>query len=88
MNVTRFAKRVLYTQISELLGQKFQSYKCNDGKLLLPKFKAVSQTQGELHILKVKKLDKCIRPLFTNPVTYNIIITYKIPNLEVRTIAI
>ena len=29
----------------------------------------VAQLQAELHLLKVKKLDACIRPLFANPVT-------------------
>ena len=33
-------------------------------------FKAVSQLQAELHLLKVENLDACIRPLFVNPVTY------------------
>ena len=33
-------------------------------------FKAVAQLQAELHLLKVEKLDVCIRTLFTNPVTY------------------
>ena len=33
-------------------------------------FKAVVQLQAELHLLKVEKLDACIRPLFANPVTY------------------
>ena len=49
--------------VSELLGQNFQSYKCNDRTVLLPNFKAVSQTQVELHSLKVEKLDACIRPI-------------------------
>ena len=39
----------------------------------LQNFKAVPQLQAELHLLKVEKLDACIRPLFANPVTYNII---------------
>ena len=30
---------------------------------------AVGPTEAELHILKVEKLDACIRPLFTNSVT-------------------
>ena len=30
----------------------------------------LSQPQAELHLLKVDKLDVCIIPLFTNPVTY------------------
>ena len=34
-----------------------------------PNFKAVGPTEAELHILKVKKLDACIRPLFANSVT-------------------
>ena len=33
-------------------------------------FKAVDQTQAELHSLKVEKLDVCVRPLFSNSVTY------------------
>ena len=49
--------------ISELLDQTFQSYKCNDRTVLLPNFKAVGQTQSELHSLKFEKLDACIRPL-------------------------
>ena len=35
-----------------------------------PCFKAVGPTEAELHILKVEKLDACIRPLFANSVTY------------------
>ena len=38
-------------------------------KVLSPNFGAVAQLQAELHLLKVEKLDACIRPLFTNPVT-------------------
>ena len=38
---------------------------------LLPNFRAVDQTQVELHILKGEKYDECIRPFFTNPVTYS-----------------
>ena len=34
-----------------------------------PNFQAVDPTEAELHILKVEKLDACIRPLFTNSVT-------------------
>ena len=34
----------------------FQSCKCNDRKVLLLKFKAVGQTQAELHIFKVQKV--------------------------------
>ena len=37
---------------------------------MLPNFKAVGPIEAELHILKVEKLDACIRPLFTNSVTY------------------
>ena len=74
-------KRVLYMHsilwlwrgitsfISELSGQTFQSYKSNDRMVLLPNFKAVGQTQTELHSLKVEKLDACIRPIFANLVT-------------------
>ena len=29
---------------------------------MLPNFKAVGPTEAELHILKVDKLDACIRP--------------------------
>ena len=54
--------------ISELLGRNFQSYKCNDRTVLLPNFKAVGQTQAELHSLKVEKLNECTRPLFANSV--------------------
>ena len=81
-HVNKFAKRVLYTDlilwlwssitsfISDLLGQNIQSYKCNDRTVLLPNFKAVGQTQSELHSLKVENLDACIRPLFANSITY------------------
>ena len=37
---------------------------------MLPNFKAVGTIEAEIHILKVKKLDACIRPLFANLVTY------------------
>ena len=30
----------------------------------------ISKLQAELHLLKVEKLDACIRPLFANLVTY------------------
>ena len=56
--------------ISKLLGWKFQCCKCNDRTVLLLNFKAVDQTQAELHSLKVEKLDVYARPLFTNSVTY------------------
>ena len=56
--------------ISKLSGKNVQSYKYNDRMVLLPNFKAVCPTQTELHSLKVKKLDVCIRPFFANPVTY------------------
>ena len=36
----------------------------------IPSFKAVGLLEAELHILKVEKLDVCIRPLFANSVTY------------------
>ena len=39
--------------------QNFQSYKSNDRRVMLPNFKAVGQTQAELHSLKVEKLDEC-----------------------------
>ena len=54
----------------QAIRPKFQSYKCNDGKVLLPNFKAEGQTQAELHVLKFEKLDACIRSLFANSVTY------------------
>ena len=37
---------------------------------MLPNFKAVRPIEAELHILKVEKLDACIRPLFANSITY------------------
>ena len=37
---------------------------------MLPNLKAVGLIEAELHILKFKKLDTCIRPLFANSVTY------------------
>ena len=37
---------------------------------MLLNYKAVGPIEGELYILKVEKLDACIRPLFTNSVTY------------------
>ena len=61
--------------ISELLGQKFQSYKYNDRTDVLPNFKAVGQTHTELHSLKVEILDVCIRFLFTNLVTHTLLTT-------------
>ena len=33
-------------------------------------FEAVAQLQAELHLLKIERLDACIRPLFANPITY------------------
>ena len=39
---------------------------------MLPNFKAVGSTEAELHLLKVEKLDACIRPLFANSVTYHV----------------
>ena len=81
-------KGVLYTRlifqlwrgitslVSKLLGWNFLSYKYNNRKVLLPIFKAVSSIQAELYILKVEKLDACIRPLFTNPVTYTYVCMY------------
>ena len=38
---------------------------------MLPNFRAYNQTQVELHILKGEKCDECIRPFFTNSVTYS-----------------
>ena len=71
IHASNFVSLKIYNLIlSELLGQIFQSYTCNDRTVLLPNFKAVGQTQAELHSLKVEKLDACIRPLFTNLVTY------------------
>ena len=49
--------------VSELLGRTFYRCKCNDRTVLLPNFKAVGQTQAELHSLKVEKLYVYIRPL-------------------------
>ena len=40
------------------------------GKFCYQNFKAVGPIQAELHILKVEKLDACIRPLFANLVTF------------------
>ena len=56
--------------LSELLGQNFKSYKCNDRTVLLLHFKALGQTQAELQIPKFEKVDACIRSLFANLVTY------------------
>ena len=68
------AKRVLYTHliwrlrrgitsfVRKLLRQNSPPYKYNNKKALLLNFKAVRQTQVELHILKVKS-HACIRPL-------------------------
>ena len=39
-------------------------------KILLPNVKAVDPIEAELHILKVEKLDACIRPPFANSATY------------------
>ena len=52
-----------------LLHYKFHPHSLNDRKVWLQNFKAVAQLQAELHLLKVEKLDVCIRPLFANPVT-------------------
>ena len=41
----------------------------NDRKVLLPNLQAVDQAQAELHILNVKKLDPCVKLLFTNLIT-------------------
>ena len=38
--------------------------------MLSQNFKVVAQLQAELHLLKIEKLDACIRPLFANSVTY------------------
>ena len=47
----------------------FLSYTLSDRKVLQPNFKAVDQVWAELHILKVEKLDACIRLLFANLLT-------------------
>ena len=39
-------------------------------------FKAVSQLQAELHLLKVEKLDECIRPLFANNVLHGLFLSH------------
>ena len=62
--------RGITSLVSKLLGWNVLSYKYNDRKVLLRTFKAVDPIQAELHILKIKKLDACIRPLFANLVTY------------------
>ena len=49
---------------------KFSVLLVHDRKVLLPSFKAVGPAEAELHILKVEKLDACIRPLFANSVTF------------------
>ena len=41
------------------------------GNTLHKNFRAVAQSQAELHPCKLEKLDVSTRPLFTNPVTYN-----------------
>ena len=49
--------------LSKLLGQNFQSYRCNDRKVLLPNFKTVDQAQAdELHTLQVEKLEHVSDP--------------------------
>ena len=45
----------------------------DDSTVLLLNFKAVGETQAELHSLKVEKLDACIRPLFANLVAYLVV---------------
>ena len=37
---------------------------------MLSNLKALGPTEAELHLLKVKQSDACIRPLFANLVTY------------------
>ena len=59
---------VITSVVSELLGRSFLSYKCNDRKVLLPNFKAVGQTQVELqltHVLKVEQLDAPLFPFLS-----------------------
>ena len=47
-----------------------------------PNVQAVGPTEAELHILKVEKLDACIRPLFANSVTYKeCVMATSVPNL-------
>jgi len=40
-------------------------------KFIPQNFKAIGGLQTELCLVKVEKLDACIRPLFANPVTYS-----------------
>ena len=54
--------------ICELLCQIFLSYINSNNKVLLANFKAIDQTQTELHIFKVVKSDACIRFLFLNAI--------------------
>ena len=49
---------------------------------MIPSFKAVGPAEAELHILKVEKLDACIRPLFANSVTYTVL--YKVKTFNSR----
>ena len=49
--------------MSNLLWQIFLSQKYNDRTVLPPNFKAVGLTHAELHILDVKILDACTRPI-------------------------
>ena len=67
--------------LSRLLRHNFQSYKYNDRKVLPSNIKAVGPTQAKLHTLEVEELDTCIRPLFSNPVTYRLIIKWHIAYL-------
>ena len=72
--VTGLVKGVLYTHlvlqlwtgiislVSKLLSWNPLPYKCNYSKVMPPNFKAVDQTEVELHILKGENSDECIRP--------------------------
>ena len=46
------------------------AYMCNDRTVLYTNFKAVGQTQAELHSLKVEKVNACIRSLFADSATF------------------
>ena len=77
--------------MSYYIGQNFHSYKYNDRTALLLNFKAVGQTQSELHnlIIKVEKLDACTcsykTPFHKFGHTYNYIASHNLvfcrPNL-------
>ena len=69
--VAEFVKRGLI-HASDFPNLKRHNFICKQAiqKVLLPNFKAVGPIEAKLHILKFEKLDECIRPLFTNSVTY------------------